>query len=683
MNRRLRTVLIRSAQVIGGLLLGLAITEAVFWWRADGAFPHLNVYRPDPVLGVRLVPGAEQRLAFGGNPVTRVRINRDGLRGANLPATVERRPEVIVVGDSQVFGLGVEERETFSARLGARLGAGTLVINGGVPTYGPAEYRAVAAELLARRKPAQATVVFTINMVNDLFEAGIPNAERHAVWDGWAVRKESAPASVTWFPGRHLLFNRSHAFFALRRWWHSRGPALDDRGFASEGTWADVVERSATARARHAEAEQQRKTRSAGLTAAAAELDATEDKLDETLLRRASDEDEYFQLRAARANPGDILSRNSPYAEASRSTYVTADQIRAGAAYRKKLQAELIAQAEARGDRELLAAFATRDALQRQIALLEAGVDPAAFESPLAPTLREMKEVCDAHGARLVVLVLPMDVQVSAEEWKKYGVAPRDMAGTELLAEDIVATATAMGVTALDATKALAATEPGAFLKRDIHMTPKGHQAVADALAEALASAPPPVRVAATRRSPVPIPSAWKAAPEIRVTGSTKAACETKRIGEWLRVACRPNGQHAPLDVKVASPGDTGAMTLVMPRATTLVAPLARGADLDVDFTWYLHTQRLTLRWPAETAEPVIAFTEPVRHTAGRGEELGKFRSPVEEAICGCWRGVYQESCYGAYGAADAGCVATYAGDCVQMLACIRRDPASPPAARP
>jgi len=36
---------------------------------------------------------------------------------------------------------------------------------------------------------------------------------------------------------------------------------------------------------------------------------------------------------------------------------------------------------------------------------------------------------------------------------------------------------------ALDATPALAAAEPGAFLDGDIHLTPRGHRALAEALA--------------------------------------------------------------------------------------------------------------------------------------------------------------------------------------------------------
>src|SRR5262249_41385095 len=163
---------------------------------------------------------------FGGNPVTSIRINREGLRGADPPPPGEG--EVLVVGDSQVFGLGVEEDETASAELSRLLG-GRTVIDAGVPTYGPPEYNAVVPELLARRHAR--TVVYVLNLANDLFEASHPNRERHSVWDGWAVRKETAPETITSFPGRDILFRRSHLVYAVRGWLHARGPALDERGF--------------------------------------------------------------------------------------------------------------------------------------------------------------------------------------------------------------------------------------------------------------------------------------------------------------------------------------------------------------------------------------------------------------------------------------------------------------------
>ena len=146
----LRSVL----KVVAGLAVGLLLTEALFWWRDSGAFPHLHLYVPDERLGVRLEPGATQRVSFGGNPVSRVRINREGLRGADLPPPSPG--EVLVVGDSQVFGLGVEEEETFSVRLDALLPE-AAVVNAGVPTYGPAEYTALLEELLPLRRPATVT----------------------------------------------------------------------------------------------------------------------------------------------------------------------------------------------------------------------------------------------------------------------------------------------------------------------------------------------------------------------------------------------------------------------------------------------------------------------------------------------------------------------------------------------
>ncbi len=96
-----------------------------------------------------------------------------------------------------------------------------------------------------------------MNMANDLFEASRPNRERHVVWDGCAVRKETAPSSVTSFPGRDFLYQQSHAFFALRRFLYDRGPKIDDRGFASEGTWRDIEGAATLATREHLTAEEE------------------------------------------------------------------------------------------------------------------------------------------------------------------------------------------------------------------------------------------------------------------------------------------------------------------------------------------------------------------------------------------------------------------------------------------
>jgi hypothetical protein len=87
----------------------------------------------------------------------------------------------------------------------------------------------------------------------------------------------------------------------------------------------------------------------------------------------------------------------------------------------------------------------------------------------------------------LLVVMLPFDVQVSADEWAKYGVEDGpDMTATLVLIDDAVASAAQLGIATFDATPTLRAAEPGAFLDADIHMTPKGHAALATALADAL-----------------------------------------------------------------------------------------------------------------------------------------------------------------------------------------------------
>jgi hypothetical protein len=347
-----------------------------------------------------------------------------------------------------------------------------------------------------------------------------------------------------------------------------------------------------------------------------------------------------------------------------------------------------------------------------RLAALDANTLAAALEPPLAAYIRDVAKLCAQHGARLVVLILPIDVQVSADEWKKYGKPAVDMAPTKVLLDELVAASTAAGVSALDASAALAAALPGAFLDKDIHMTPRGHAAVAAALAKVIA-APPPAALA--ERTVVPIPVAWREAPEVIVTGSTSAGCETKLVREWLRVMCGrvatgtapPPGEPYGEQIVVDDPtgvaieaDDTGeAMALAMPHQTSLVAPVLRGREVIVQFTWSDHTRRLRVRWPSDQPTPTLAF-DPAVKIAGekptinpyrRLDRVQTFESPVERAICKCWNTTFKLehyrpyeakdevfACSGAYGSADAACTTTYASDCPRMLECIRHDPASP-----
>src|SRR4029453_9158773 len=93
---------------------------------------------PDPLLGWRLRPGVHIRTTRPGSYDATVTTNGDGLRGAGAPPVAHRAgvTRIAVFGCSQTFGSGVEDDETFSARLEQTLGPGVEVLNFGVPGYG-------------------------------------------------------------------------------------------------------------------------------------------------------------------------------------------------------------------------------------------------------------------------------------------------------------------------------------------------------------------------------------------------------------------------------------------------------------------------------------------------------------------------------------------------------------------
>ncbi len=386
--------------------------------------------------------------------------------------------------------------------------------NGAVPTYGPAEYNAVLAEVLPRLKPK--TVLYTINLANDLFEAGARERDtRHAVWDGWAVRKETAPAQVASFPGREWLFRDSHAFFAARGLWFKLEGSTEEGRVASEGGWRDIVGSSAEVAKQRAEVEKAEQGERAQRAAAIADVIKERSEVEKSVWQALEKtRDEYGEvgpstLRAARANPGDIVRVD--YGEGSEPIPVTMQQIAEAAAQRKNIEAKL---RELHDDKSL-GVIARQDALDERVRKLRAPIASALQrKSPLYAHLARAKQLCDENGAELVVVVLPVDVQVSAKEWDKYpGAQKVDLSQTRVLVDDVLDMADTLGARSVDAWPALAAAEPGAFLAGDLHMSPKGHAAVADAIARALA-APAKTKPPALPpgRSTVPTPEEWAAA---------------------------------------------------------------------------------------------------------------------------------------------------------------------------
>ena len=648
-----------GALIAAGLGLKLAVTECAFRGRDEGAFPHVNFYVEDPQLGLRLRPGASMQFKLGGNPRTTIHVNASGYRGGDWPEPPQRR-EIVVVGDSQVFGLGVEDEETLASRLAER--TGRPVIDAGVPTYGPREYLEVARELLARRRPE--TVVVVLDFADDPFELERPNRERHAVWDGWAVRRETAPTEVTQFPGRGWLMSRSHVVYALRRWLHGRDEEAGERpldpGTPSEGGWEDLVPASLRAQVQRGAAGQDE-----GRDGSRAQQDGEREE------ELRSGEPGKFRAEVA-GRPGDIV--DDRMAVSGRSIARTAALIRHAVGLREdfKRQQRKLARAQAARLREVQAAAATltgsREAVMAELARSAPRPRP---ESVFAAYLAEFQALCARHGAELVVVALPLDVQVDGGEWAKYGVAQGpDMRPSQVLLADLVADAEELRIRSVDATAALRAAQPGAFLDGDFHLAARGHAAVAEALAERLARPLPP-------RAPefglpqgtgyAPTQRAWEAVEAVQFAGWATGTAQY--LGGWLKLRLSAADDVEPVrEIEVREGGSPAAMRMTTATGMTLVMPLAVGSPLTAHLYRLDGGGELQIRWRGErllvevTARPeaperTLTFTRP------------------PDALCRC------DVCDEMWGDAALfpACEAAHAGTgeeaCEALLGCVRHDP--------
>ena len=124
---------------VGSALVGLAAAELALRRLAPQFLtPSAGVFVRDEGRGYRLDPGASHDIVWGGARPYTVVTNRLGQRDAEpSPAT---EITVLALGDSHTFGVGVQQDETYPARLEALLrektGRTVDVVNAGVSAYG-------------------------------------------------------------------------------------------------------------------------------------------------------------------------------------------------------------------------------------------------------------------------------------------------------------------------------------------------------------------------------------------------------------------------------------------------------------------------------------------------------------------------------------------------------------------
>jgi lysophospholipase L1-like esterase len=129
-----------------------------------------GMYAAAPDGDVMLAPGYRGTLQTGPDaPVTTVAVNALGLRGPEPGPRQAGERRVLCVGDSVVFGYGLDADAAFPDRLAAQLGDRLQVPfvagNGGVPGFGSTHAASHLGHLLPKFAPD--AVVFAYTLAND------------------------------------------------------------------------------------------------------------------------------------------------------------------------------------------------------------------------------------------------------------------------------------------------------------------------------------------------------------------------------------------------------------------------------------------------------------------------------------------------------------------------------------
>jgi lysophospholipase L1-like esterase len=185
-NLLLLVVAVTIAFACGEILLRVAKPQ-VFPVHAQG------MYVEDSSIGYLLKPGFAdviERSEF----VAPFSVNGAGLRGPALRAPQENSFRILVLGDSQAFGFGTRDEETFAVHLEKLLfkrmqNRDPQVLNAGVPGFGTADQLAFLKAKGPEFKPDLVVVQFL--SVNDILESRYPAATWAAVEDGWLISRHN------------------------------------------------------------------------------------------------------------------------------------------------------------------------------------------------------------------------------------------------------------------------------------------------------------------------------------------------------------------------------------------------------------------------------------------------------------------------------------------------------------
>lgn len=134
MAGRLGLVLFGCLLGLGGLEVGLRVVGTI----PEVENPLYSFHRSDPLLGWTGVPGIRQRFVRPAFDVL-VEHTEEGFRRPSPPPDPSAPRQVLVLGDSFVWGWGVDQGEVFTDRLQRALGGDVAIHNRGVNAYSTAQ----------------------------------------------------------------------------------------------------------------------------------------------------------------------------------------------------------------------------------------------------------------------------------------------------------------------------------------------------------------------------------------------------------------------------------------------------------------------------------------------------------------------------------------------------------------
>ena len=183
-----------------GFVLALFVAELalrLFW---PQVFPHHapGMYTPHPELGHVLTPSFEgqiQRAEFKVGFQT----NEAGLRGPSLRSLTESTVRILCLGDSFGWGMGVDDSQTYPARLEPLLleqypQLDIQVLNASTPQYGTLEELAYLEWKGEELHPD--VVIVHFNPLDDFEQNRLPSGSRHEFRDNLLWHRESYSSSI-------------------------------------------------------------------------------------------------------------------------------------------------------------------------------------------------------------------------------------------------------------------------------------------------------------------------------------------------------------------------------------------------------------------------------------------------------------------------------------------------------